>query len=158
MTRLFACFAAAAVVTVGAAALTAPGVAQPYNPGYNPGYSGGYQGGPQYYTPRSYYQTRRREEERARERDRERESEHSIGHFECKGGEARITATGGSRPFRSWALSSARSVWSRQAKAAFGEEWSDPKMGRDDRHTCFPVTLGRRCEFSAIPCREPSIR
>jgi len=149
MTRIFVCLAAAAVAAVGAAALTAPGSAQPYNPGYAPGYQPGYQYVPQ----RNYYQTRRREEERWRE-----EHEHVTGRYECKGGEARITATGSSRPFRAWALSSAKSVWSRQAKAAFGEEWSDASMARDERHTCFPVTLGRRCEFSGIPCREPTIR
>jgi len=147
MTRLFVCFATAAVVAVGTAALTVPGQAQPYNPGY----PGGYQGGPEY-TPRSYYRQRERERERESERDRER------GGLLCKGADARITSAGGSRPTVNWALSSARSVWSRQAKAAYGEEWADPGMATGEKHTCFPVTLGRRCEFSGIPCREPPLR
>jgi hypothetical protein len=155
MNRFLALFGtAAAVATVGAAALIAPSFAQPYAPGYQSGYQGGYQYVPQ----RNYYQSRERERERDRDRDREREREREGNRYECKAYEGRITTAGGTRPTYGWALSSANSMWSRQARATFGEEWSDVRMAREERHRCFPVVLGKRCEVTAIPCREPSLR
>jgi hypothetical protein len=146
MTRFFACFATAAVAAVGAAALMAPGYAQPYNPGYPGGYQ--YQPGP------SYYQSRRREEERERARERDRDRD----RYECKGTEARITVTGHIRPTYGWALSSANTVWSAQARVSYGEEWAQVQQAREERHRCFGAVVGKRCEVTAIPCRAQSLR
>jgi hypothetical protein len=145
MTRILACLATAAVAAVGTAVLMTPASTQPFNPSGSPG-------GYQYVPQQNYYQIRRREEERARERERDRDRD----HYECKGSDARVTTTGNTRPTYGWALSSANSVWSRQTRVTYGEEWSDIHSAREERHRCFGAVIGKRCEVTAIPCRAAS--